>query len=91
MNIERANRIYNSIRITSNLMLKEDLIKAAIVYARIRTDWELEGKKGRKEMDVSRTIAHDALIDSCNVLSRSMKMSGEDITWRELLGLERKR
>lgn len=71
-------------------MLKEDLIKAAIVYARLRTDWELEGKKGRKEMDVSRTIAHDALIDSCNVLSRSMKMSGEDISWRELLGLERK-
>jgi len=36
-------------------------------------------------MERHRTATHDTLIDACDILSRNMKKSGEDASWRALL------
>jgi len=41
-------------------------------------------------MDEERTIAHNAFISACDVLSRNMKAAGEDIQWRFQIGNDRK-
>jgi len=38
----------------------------------------------------TKTVSHDAFIDSCNILSRNMAKAGEDNSWREVLGDNRK-
>ena len=68
----------------------KDMIHYAIQYARIRTDYYLASLEEKEEMEDSRTRVHNAFIDSCNILSRNMAKQGEDITWRELLGTNRK-
>ena len=63
---------------------------AAVRYAGIRAKWCLESADGRRGMDTERTRAHDAFIDSCNILSRNQAKNGEDNTWRAKLGDDRK-
>ena len=90
MTIETAERIYAGIRNTKLLGLRDDLIDKVIRYARIRTDFALAGLEKKIAMEDTRSRAHDALIDSCNILSRNMHNSGEDNHWREILGSDRK-
>lgn len=86
----------NNIRIFENILsstlsdLKNDLIECAICYARIRVDWQLADVENRKVMEDSRTRAHNAFIDSCNILSRNMEKATENISWRSVLGNDRK-
>ena len=40
-------------------------------------------------LEETRTLAHNALINSLDSLSRFMGKEGQDITWRELLGTDR--
>lgn len=70
--------------------LLQDLIEAAVRYARLRVDWALRDREGRAALDPTRTAAHNALIDSCNILGRAMVRAGEDASWREALGDDRK-
>lgn len=70
--------------------LKNQLFKSAVAYAAIRSRWFLADNEARKEMDRQRTRAHDAFIDACNILSRNMMKAGEDNSWRDLLGDNRK-
>lgn len=72
------------------LELRQDFLEKAVRYARIRTDWELAGPSRRQEMDQSRTLTHNGLIDACNILSRAMAKQGYDASWREQLGGDRK-
>lgn len=44
----------------------------------------------RLELEDSRIRCHDAFIDSCNILSRNMEKAGENYSWREKLGNDRK-
>jgi len=90
MDYEKAVNIYKKIETTSLVDLKNQFTAAAIRYARIRTDWKLKTFKEREEADTARTFAHNALIDSCNILSRNMYQSNEDISWRRLLSDDRK-
>lgn len=69
---------------------REDLLSSAIRYARIRTDWQVCSVEERRALDDERSRAHSVLIDSCNILSRSMASSGEDIAWRQILGDDRR-
>lgn len=85
-----ALQIFETINASSQVELVGELIDAAIRYARIRTDYYLLTTKERQEIEEMRTIAHDAFIDSCNILSRNMVKEGEDGTWRKLLGKDRK-
>jgi len=76
---------------SSNLIdLRDSLLQSAVRYARIRTDWALAEPETRKDMDRTRTAAHNSFIVSCNVLSRAMKKAGGSIRWRERLGQDRK-
>lgn len=41
-------------------------------------------------LDAARTIVHNRFIDSCNILSREQAKIGEDNSWRNAIGMERK-
>lgn len=66
------------------------MLKKSIAYAHIRAEWKLADYETRIEMDTPRSIAHNAFIDACNILSRNMHLTGEDATWRKKLGENRK-
>jgi hypothetical protein len=85
-----AQQIYNKLNTTKQNKLKNDLIEAAFIYARIRAGWYLMDDEERKVNDEARTRAHDAFIDCCNILSREMNKAGEDADWRLFLGTDRK-
>jgi len=88
---ERAARtIFQAIEGSREATLRRQLYARAIRYARIRADWSLADLDARNEMDRTRTLAHDALIDAVNILSRAMVASGEDNAWRAVLGGDRK-
>ncbi len=70
--------------------LQHDFLRAAVRYANLRAQWYLEDFESRREMEDERTRAHNALIDSCNILSRNMANEGLDISWRTKLGDDRK-
>ena len=89
MNHEFAIALLESIK-TNEAQLKEELILCAVRYARLRTDWFLAAQEARREMDAGRSAAHNALIDSTNVLSRAMLKTGEETAWRRKLGDDRK-
>jgi hypothetical protein len=69
---------------------RELLLRRAIDYARLRTDWNLLTVDERRQRNAARTAAHNALIDACNILSRAMAQAGKNISWRERLGEDRK-
>ncbi len=89
MNYNDALNIYTAIKDTSLLKLKSDLIKSAVRYSRLRVEWRLIDLEGRKNLNQERTFAHNAFIDSCNILSSEMAKVGENNKWRVLLGNER--
>lgn len=66
------------------------MVEAAIRYAHVRTDWALWDETKRIQKDRERSAAHDAFIDACNVLSRTMRSRGKNNAWREQLGQDRK-
>lgn len=90
MNTEYFNKILDSIEATKLTDLKNELFEYAVKYARIRVDWCFASEDKKREMDKSRTVVHNAFIDSCNILSRNMASIGEDNSWRTLLGNDRK-
>ncbi len=90
MELSTAAKIYESIQLTKFDSLKRTLFAAAVRYAHIRAEWFLADSEGRKAVDQSRTLAHNALIDDCNILSRNMAKAGEDIGWRQAMGEDRK-
>ena len=86
MRYDRFENLYRSVEATSLLELKEDLLKSAVRYARIRVDWMLSDSEGRMALEDHRKIAHNAFIDACNILARNMAKRGESASWRERLG-----
>jgi hypothetical protein len=64
--------------------------RKALDYAHIRATWAFLSTEERLEKDRGRTLAHNAFIDACNILSRNMAKAGEDNAWRALLTDERK-
>lgn len=90
MTQKAANDLWNVIKGTMHIDLKRQFEGAAIAYAHQRAVWALASTGERREIDVSRTAAHNAFIDACNILSRAMTSSGEDSSWRAALGDDRK-
>ena len=70
--------------------LRHELYNAALEYAHIRADWFMKDFSARREMDFGRTVAHNAFIDNCNILSRHMGENGLDNDWRLSIGNNRK-
>jgi len=75
---------------SSQIGLRDQLYHAAARYAGLRADWALADPADRAALDGPRRSAHDAFIDDCNILSRSMVACGESINWRRELGDDRK-
>ena len=90
MSFVEVEEIYQSIRGTKYSSLADDLVNAAVRYARMRTDWALSSIDQRKGMDNERSRSHTAFIDCCNILSRNMAKAGENNSWRERIGDDRK-
>lgn len=90
MDLVKVREMHAEIRESRFTQLADDLIRSAVRYARMRTDWQLVGTEERRTMDAERSRAHDAFIDCCNILSRNMQKAGEDVSWREALGHDRK-
>lgn len=91
MDFTDAIKIYEAIRRSQWTSLADDLVGAAVKYARIRTDWALSSADERREMDEARSRAHKAFIDWFNSLIRNMVKYGEDNSWRTRLGDGRKK
>jgi len=70
--------------------LRSDLYEAAFRYVGKRIEWHMTDLDSRSQLDKSRSVSHDAFIDCCNILSRNMAKVGEDNSWREMLGSDRK-
>jgi len=80
--------IIEAIQATKNRQALDDLTQAAIRCARIRTNWSLWSEAERAPSLHSRVAAHNALIESCDILSRTMHQTGENNSWRGEPGQE---
>ncbi len=74
--------------------LFSEVIKAALRYCQTRDSLallhiDIEDTKALEECDRMRRIAHNALIDSINILSRTCLQEGVSNKWREKLGTDR--
>jgi hypothetical protein len=90
MTLEKASKIWQQISASGEEKLRRELVEKAVRYARIRVDWNLTPKAERHNLELTRTLAHNALIDACSILTRAMLKAGEDIAWRYELGDDRK-
>jgi len=90
LNYDRAKSCYGMILESEQSALRSELFKKGLEYARIRAHWMVASSEQRKEMDQRRTLAHNAFIDACNIMSRNMGINNEDNSWRAELGDDRK-
>jgi hypothetical protein len=90
MEIQQVQEIILIINSSQHKALVDNLLNCAVRYSRIRVDWFFSDQKERTDMDEERTIAHNALISNCDILSRNMKQAGENYQWRSQIGYERK-
>ena len=90
MTLSEANEIFETISNTKHKTLFNSLLKSAIKYSKYRVDWYFMSLEEQLSIDKERTIAHNAFIDACNILSRNMKDVGEDNSWRQKIGTDRK-
>lgn len=91
MNFEESADLWRQIRVSSLIELRQDVVELAVRYARIRVDYQLASPESQGELEGARTACHNALISACDILARNMAQHGEDATWRERLGDDRKR
>jgi len=90
MNITMTQQIFEQIESTELIDLRNQLYESAIRYARIRTEWYLSTIEEKRRLSGARRMAHNCIIDDCNILSRNMAKIGEDVSWREDLGCDRR-
>jgi len=90
MDMETAADILQMIRTTKLTDLRDDLIEHAVRYARMRVDYHLATTEQQSHLGADRTMCHNAFIASCDILARNMDKHGEDATWRQQMGTDRK-
>jgi len=91
LGVETARHSFELIKTSRQVALRRELFTKAVDYSSIRARWLLSSIEQRKEMDQRRTAAHNTFIDACNIMSRNMGNNGEDNSWREDLGDDRKK
>jgi hypothetical protein len=89
MNYETVCEIYDIIEETAH-ELRFDLYRTSARYAALRTEWRLSPLEARHGMDTRRTLAHNAVIDALDILTRSLIKEGRDVSWRIKIGDDRK-
>lgn len=90
MTLDEASKIHQQICSSQWGELVDELVSCAIRYAELRVAWARASIEERIEIDATRTRAHEAFIDACNILSRNMASAGEDNSWRAAIGNDRK-
>jgi len=90
MMLDTCNDILSSMQNTADQELLNDVRRKALRYAGMRAEWAMATPEQRMDMDAARTRAHDAVIDSVNILCRNMSKEGLPIDWRKQLGDDRK-
>lgn len=88
----RSEQIYaEHLKPSAHYALADNVVEAAIAYARVRTDYQRATLTEKAEAEAMRTRKHDVLIDACNALSRAQNGNGEDNSWWADLVRDRKR
>ena len=90
MDYDEAVNLWCLIRSSALTDLRQDLIDLAVRYARARVDYHLAEPEKQRWMGHDRSTLHNALISACDVLARNMVQHGEDRSWRDRLGNDRK-
>jgi len=85
-----ALQAYHQVGQTRLTDLRTALLKAAVRYAAIRSEWHLLTATERATAYPGRTMAHNRFIDPCNILSREQAKIGDDNKWQEAKGMDRK-
>lgn len=89
LSYDRAYQCYGLVKDSQHAVARRELFRKAVAYAHLRANWMLATREERLDMDQRRTLAHNAFIDACNILSRAMA-ADEDNSWRAVLGDDRK-
>ena len=89
MNYQDSVQVYEALK-SGDEHLRLQLLRTAIRYSNMRVEWLLMTSAERLEVDRQRTAAHNAFIDAVNILSRAMGKAGQDNSWRQVLGDNRK-
>jgi len=82
--------IFQQIESSSLVKLRVQFYKLSVRYAQVRASWNFKSIEEMAEDNSERTILHNTLIDSVNILARNMEKIGEDASWRTKLGNDRK-
>lgn len=62
------------------------LLENAVQYAQIRSAWVLMQPAERAEKDKGRTLQHNTLISSFDMMARVLRARGKPAAWRTALG-----
>jgi hypothetical protein len=89
MNYHDSVHVYEALK-SGDDHLRLQLLRTAIRYTNMRVEWLFMTSAERLEVDRQRTAAHNAFIDAVNILSRAMGQAGQDNSWRQVLGENRK-
>lgn len=68
--------------------LYNEVLEAAVKYAKIRADWVMMSQEEKMEKDPYRTALHNAVILHVNILARYLRQIGRPALWRDELGNE---
>ena len=90
LDMDLARSLYDSLRATKLVDLREDLFRYAISYSQERSRWSMATIEERREMDEHRSRVHTCFIDCCNILARNQIKVSEDASWRGRLGTDRR-
>jgi len=90
LSYDRAIQYYQTIMASGQIEVQKELFLRAATYAQIRSQWRISSPEQRREIEQQRTLAHNAFIDACNIMSRNMRKNNEDNSWRAELGDDRK-
>lgn len=90
MNFDTAAAIFQDLSRTTCGEFKDSLLRAGVQYANKRVEYAFLPMGERGQIEDARTRAHDVFIDACNILSRAMARNGEDNSWRQRLGEDRR-
>lgn len=92
---EEARKIYQMIDESLDrqdediVFLYHDMIRRAIHYAQIRSEWNQITREERIKKDSARSAVHDGFIASVNIIARAEGTAGEQ--WKAILSDDRKR
>lgn len=90
MNWESATKFAYEIGKSRLAIMRMEFFRRAADYAQMRVAWQLATPEERVSLNERRTASHNAFIEACDMMSRSMREEGEDVSWRDELGSDRK-